>query len=221
MRSIKKPNRPFASIMCKASLCFALLMLAGCINLINTPPAPKRVLLSPPLPEKIEATRTKQMQIMVSQPSAWIAIDTDAIALLLPNREIRYLSGVRFAGTMPRLAQGFLVDALTSTEAFQGVGTDSSGIVANSRLFGDVRIFALRQDEEGKPPTSIFEGTFRLLDRQNGIVLGTLPINLSQQATDTSLQAMLAAHEIVIGKLLEQISSWVVKTLEAQPESKP
>ena len=196
------------------TLCLVCL-LAGCISLVSTPPAPKRILLAPKMPAAIEATATKQVQVMVSQPSAWAVIDTDAITMILPGRELKYFSGARFAGPLPRLAQGFIVDALTSTGAFQGVGTDTSGIVADARLFGDIRLFALRYMENDPNPTAVLDGTFRLLDRRTGILIGTLPINIEQKSTGVSLAELVQAQEAVLEQALQQISLWTVNTLGA------
>lgn len=198
-------------------LALSFLLLAGCAGVFSVGPAPKRMFLNPEPPARMAGTKATQgTQIIVSLPTAWLAVDTDAIALLFPNREIRYLSGVRWAGSVPSLVQSFLIDALSATGAFQGVAGDSTGIYAQVRLSCDIRQFLLRYDDPNQPPTAVFDATFRLINLRNGEIIGTLPVLLTTPATGTSTHELVTASEKVMAETLAKVAAWSVASISAK-----
>ena len=215
------PRGPWASRQIPrlrlGALALCLVLLAGCAGVFSTGPAPKRMFLNPEPPAQITGTKTtRETQIIVSLPTAWLAVDTDAIALLFPNREIRYLSGVRWAGTVPGLVQSFLIDALGATGAFQGVAGDSTGISSQVRLACDIRQFLLRYDDPNQPPTAVFDATFRLINLRNGEIISTLPLLLTAPATGTSAQDLVNASEKVMSEALGKVAAWSVASISAK-----
>mgnify|MGYP003623621935 FL=1 len=104
--------------------CVLLLILSGlfgCLPKLDPGPPPERLLLKPAMPEPLFMTPLKK-QLVVSTPTAASDIDNDRIALVYNGREVRYLSGARWSGSLVPLAQRLVIEALESSKAFAGVG---------------------------------------------------------------------------------------------------
>ncbi len=193
-------------------LLVAALSLPACLPKLDPGPPPARLRLNPALPGKLRE-KPLNKQIIVSLPQADGDIDTDRIALIYPSREVRYLSGARWAGTMSALFQRDLMAALQSTNALRGVVDDTAGIAADVRLLSDIRLFALEQDAADGPLTAVFAGTFRLIDIMDGKVLATRLVEFKVPAAGKETALLTKAMESVLEKTLAEVSVWVVETL--------
>ena len=105
-----------ALLLCLSVVCTA------CAALMDPGPPPSRLQLHPTLP-KAQAGPPVNKQLVVALPTAGRELESDAIALVFSGREVRYLSGARWTGTVPRLLQRFFVEAFESSQALAGVAT--------------------------------------------------------------------------------------------------
>lgn len=211
------PTGRSGRVFCLAlALLAALFACAACGPLLNPGPPPVRLQLSPALPAPMLATPL-QRQLVVATPVAGREIDTDNIALLFNNREVRYLAGARWTSSVPFLVQSGLIEALEASRILRGVSNESAGISADVRLLTDIRSFHLIYQAEGTTPTAVFEATFRLLNLSNGKILDTHTVEVRVPAASRDRSALAGAVETAFAKALDQTVTWVAQTLRAKP----
>ena len=186
--------------------------LSACATLLDPGPAPARLQLMPSMPGQM-AVKPSNKQLIVAMPMAGRDIDTDNIALVFNNREVRYLSGVRWTSPVPHIVQRALIDALASTNALRGVTDETAGITADAKLLCDIRQFSLRYADPKSVPTAVITASFRLLNLSNGAIMGTRDVNIESPASGRDNAALVTASETALSRCLAEIAPWVVQTM--------
>lgn len=194
-------------------LCAVALSLCSCLGGILDPgPAPTRLQLAPAMPNASPG-KPVDKQLVVSLPVSGREVDTDRIALIFREREVRYLAAARWTSSAPELVRGKLIEALEVTGALRGVGDEISGIMADARLLVDLRHFSFRYAEEKSPPTAVFEANFRVLNLRNGKITGSRLVARNVPATGTDKGALAAAMETALQQALAEAVPWVVEEM--------
>lgn len=207
-------TRLFRRWATRLSVCLVVpVCVAGCLV---SGPAPRLLQLRPALPPVAAGLKAMQKeQMVVAMPLAGNALDTDAIALLFHDREIRYLAGARWTAPVPRLVQRGVLDGLEVSGAFRGVTDESAGISANVKFLSEVRAFQLRYENEVAPPVAEFTLSARLLDLRTGDIVATRTFQSSVPANGTDALALAAACEAAFAQGLAEIVPWVIATVPA------
>ena len=186
---------------------FALTSASGCIS---PGPAPRLLQLNPALPSPASLPKAaKRGQVVVAMPVTENVFDTDAIALLFHDREIRYLAGSRWTTTVPRLVQRGVIDGLEASGSFPGVSDESAGINATVKVLSEVRAFQLRYENEISPPTAEFTLSVRLLHLGTGNIIASRTFQIAAPASGTDALALASACETALTKGLAEIVPWV------------
>ena len=146
-------------------------------------------------------------------PLAGADIDTDSIALVFNNREVRYLAGARWTSTVPNLLQRALLDALSATNSLRGVTDESAGITADAKLLCDLRQFSLHYADPKGTPTAVVTANFRLLNLSTGSIMGMRSVNVTVPASGRDNAALVAACETALSRCLAEVAPWVVHTM--------
>jgi cholesterol transport system auxiliary component len=190
-------------------LLVAAFCLAGCGGLLNSGPAPTRLLLKPALPPHTTG-RPVNKQLVVAAPTSGNIPAGDGITVVFRNREIRMLADARWTAEAPLLIQRSLVDALEATGGLRGVGDDTEGLQADVRLLTDIREFGLRWGEDDTPPVGVFAAVFRLLDLRNGRISASLHVEATTPAAGKNNTDLAVACETALSKGLAQCAAWVL-----------
>ena len=190
------------------------LLLSSCALLSPGPP-PTRLKLTPSMPARV-AGGPLNKQIIVGMPLAGQDVDTDNIALVFNNREVRYLSGVRWTSSVPPIVQRALIDALTASNGLRGVSDESAGIFADAKLLSDIRQFALRYDDPKGVPTAVATINFSVLNLSDGSILGTKNISIEVPAAGRDNVALVTACETALSRCLADVTPWVIQTIGAK-----
>ena len=195
------------------ALCALLLCLASCLPKLDPGPAPIRVRLNPAMPGNTgEAPLNRQ--ITVAMPRAAGDIDNDRIALAFHTREVRYLSGLRWAGNLAPMIQAQIMQALESTGVFSGVGDEVTGLSARARLQTDIRQFALVYASEEGLPVAEFAATFRLLNMSEAKIAATRQVDIQVPASGTDNPALIEAMEKALAQGLGEMAPWVARSVK-------
>lgn len=184
--------------------------LGGCLPRLDPGPAPVRVRLNPAMPGLSGHSASRQ-QLTVAAPSLAEDIDNDHIVLIFSNREVRYLSHMRWSSSLGTLVYAKLVDALESTQAFAGVGGELTGLAARLRLNSEVSLFALEYASETSAPVARFSGTFRLVNTQDAKVISSRQVDISVPAGATENTALVTAMEKAFERALAEVAAWAVE----------
>lgn len=197
-------------------LCVCLLLPACVSNMLNPGPPPARLALAPALPAPLPGN-VLDKQLVTALPVCGAELDTDRIATVFADREVRYLAGTRWTGSAPVLLKALLIEALEATGGLRGVGDEMSGLSADARLLTDLRKFALYYEREGAMPVALFEANFRLLNLRTGKVMASLAVSERVAVAGNGRGELAKAMETALQRSLQTLAPWVVEEMR-RPE---
>ena len=199
-------------------LCFA----SGCSYLLAPGDPPARLNFAPTFGTTTAGNaKTRSLQVIVVRPSLPLELSGDAIILLVSQREMRRLAGYRWASTAPDMLERAFASALNQSGAFASAAPVTSGITSKYHILSSIDQFVLRVPQTADntpagPSVAIIQGTFRLVNNNEGRTLATLPIRVEQVAPGPGANDMADAMEKATVKVMEQVVPWAANILGKQ-----
>ncbi len=205
-------------------LCFALGMLcsvSACGNLIELPgqgPAPQIYNLTASQNSAGEQGAT-EWRLLVEEPDASRAIDTDRIAVRLSPVEISYYEGARWSDRAPRLMQSLLIESLDNSGALQHVCRTGTGI--NAQYAVKTNLLAFYAEAGSARPTVVVKMKLTLLNRSKAQIIASRIIEASKAAEGRETKEVILAFNEAAGEVLRNAVAWTISTLETGPGGSP
>ncbi len=147
------------------------------------------------------------VQILVPEPRALQALNTDSIAVRPTSQTISYYGQAKWADRLPKVLQTRIVQSFEDTGRVHAVGFPGEGLLINYQLPIEIRSFELQS--EGAP-TAVVEFAVKILDDSNGRVVATRLIRTEARAAGDSVDAAVAAMDAAMKQALEELIRWVV-----------
>lgn len=141
-RTVDRPSWPKARLLVRASAAAALLGLAGCGS-FSPPPETFDLALPSPAGKRAVAGRL----IVVAEPQALQALESDRIVVRSSDGTISFLPGVQWSDRLPRLLQSRIVQGFEN--AGRAVGRTGSGLAADAAIQSEIRFFGVSTGGEG------------------------------------------------------------------------
>ncbi|WP_333822742.1 ABC-type transport auxiliary lipoprotein family protein [Pinisolibacter sp.] len=192
-RRAKTAGRAFAALGLAA-------VLAGCSAVMPTPSADTYDLSAP---ATTTPPRGRSLQILVAEPAADRALDTERIVVRPSATEIAYFSGAQWSDRLPRLVQSRLVGALEASGRFRAAGRPGQGLAIDRQIVTEIRAF----DYEAGEGRVVIALSMKLMDDRTGRVLATRAFRAEEPATD-SAKAAVAAFDRAQARLMAEIVAW-------------
>ncbi len=182
------------------------LSLAGCGTLFDTAP-PQLIDLSPKNTFE-DGLPTVAWQLVVDEPNAPTAINTDRIAIRPTPLEIAYYDGVRWTDRAPAVVQTLLVESFENSGKILGVGRQAIGLVGDYQLRTELREFEAR----------ILEGAaivhvrvvLKLIRTTSGQIVASEQIERQVQAASDQPGDVAVAFDDALGKVLKRAVAWTL-----------
>jgi len=109
----------------------------------------------------------KGRQILVQQPTALQAIDSEQIVVRVAPSQIQYLSKAQWSDKLPRMVQAKLVEAYENSGKVSGVGLPGQGLAIDYQLVTDIRSFEIDTTAGSR---AVVEISAKILNDRNGSV---------------------------------------------------
>jgi cholesterol transport system auxiliary component len=94
-------------------------------------------------PTATQARARSRGQLVIGEPSALSALDTDRIVVRAAGDQIEHLANAQWSDRLPRLLQSRIVQAFENANRLSAVGTPADRLNADYQLVTDVRAFEL------------------------------------------------------------------------------
>lgn len=184
-------------------LAAALLLLSSC----GTGPAPDTYDLTALAPSVTAPARKRQ--VLVTEPSAVKALDSEQIVVRLGGAEIQYLSKAQWADRLPRLVQARLVQALEGTGKLAGVGTPGQGLAIDDQIVSDIRAFEIVTGGSARARVEI---SVKLLNDRNGTIRAQKSF-AAEVPAGSGNPSFVKALDKAFGAVTDEIVAWVLVSL--------
>jgi cholesterol transport system auxiliary component len=174
------------------------LALAGCTTLISGPPNAIFDLSAP----RGAATARGSLQILVPQPTAVAALDTDRIAARPSPSEYAYIGGSVWSDSLPKLVQARLVQYLQNSGRVKAAAIPGQGLLIDYQLVVDIRAFELT------PAGAVADFAVRLMDDRNGRVIRSRVFRAEVPVASADARAVVPALDQAMNLIFAQIGPW-------------
>ena len=163
----------------------------------------------PPLEKAVQA------QLVVPEPGAPIALDTQRIVPRATGAEAASFADAQWSDTIPKLVQAKIIQALDNSGYLGAVSRPMDGLAADYQLLIDIRAFQIAGREEAAE----VELGAKVLGNSGRIVAGKVfAAKVSPASADAP--AAVAALDEAFGKATVELAVWVANVLQGLPAQK-
>ena len=149
-------------------------------------------------------------QILVPEPSALKALDSDQIVIRPSLAEIQYLSRSQWNDRLPKFVQAKLVQAFENTGVVGGVGKPGEGLAIDFQVVTDIRAFEVRTDG---PDTAVVELSVKIVNDRNGTVRAQKVFRGSAPVGGAGNPAFVMALDAAFAGVTADIVAWTLKAI--------
>ena len=149
-------------------------------------------------------------QILVPEPSALKALDSDQIVIRPSLAEIQYLSRSQWNDRLPKIVQAKLVQAFENTGVVGGVGKPGEGLAIDFQVVTDIRAFEVRTDG---PDTAVVELSVKIVNDRNGTVRAQKVFRGSAPVGGAGNPAFVMALDAAFAGVTADIVAWTLKAI--------
>lgn len=188
----------------------ALSTLLSSCALLGAGPAPLDT-FSLSAPRAAEGPRRSRIQILIAEPTALKALDSESIVIAPAPGEVEYLGGAQWADRLPRVVQARLAEGFQKSGRFGGVGKPGEGLAIDYQIITDIRRFQI--DVAGGRVASV-ELFVRVLNDKTGVVRASRTFSARVPvAGGTGNGAYTTALDRAFGQVGSEIVAWAASSI--------
>lgn len=180
-----------------------LALLAGCAAILPTPSVETYDLASAVATVPRQGRTT---QVLVPEPAADRAYDTDRIVVRPSASEIAYFAGAQWSDRLPRLVQSRLIAALEASGRFRAAGRPGQGLAIDRQLVIEIRAFDY-VSTAGRVEIAL---SVKLMDDRTGRVITTEIFRAEEPSADDA-KSIAAALGRAQARVFTDIAAWAAK----------
>ena len=158
----------------------------------------------------LEGPSAKSRQILVPQPTALKALDSDQIVIRPSSSEIQYLAKSQWSDSLTKMVQAKLVQAFENTGRLGGVGTPGQGLAIDYQIVTDIRSFEVQTSGADMAVVAI---SAKLLNDRNGTVRAQKVFRAAVPVTGSSNAAFVNALDSAFATVTADIVGWTLKAI--------
>jgi cholesterol transport system auxiliary component len=194
-------------------------LAAGCSVLPTPGPAPSLYVLSPKntYPAGLP---TLSQQLVIAEPTANRALNTDRIALRPTPEEVKYFADVRWVNLAPRMIQTLLMESFENSGKIVAVGREAITLQPDYLLQSELREFQADYPPAGKPPSAVVRLNVKLIRQPEARIVASRTFSAAIPAEKDTKAAIIHAFDAALGKVLKRIVVWSLETIaQSSPPS--
>ncbi|HEY2620540.1 MAG TPA: ABC-type transport auxiliary lipoprotein family protein [Acetobacteraceae bacterium] len=186
--------------------------LAGC-SVLPKPTAAQIYRLSAPADDPPNQ-HVLHKRLVVDIPTASESLDTDRIALTRNRTRFDYYADSLWTDRAPLLLQGLLVEAFENDGSIAEVGRSARTLTPDYVLETEIRDFQASYEAPGdQPPAVVITLALSLVRMPDHRMIGQTVIAETSPATHDSLDSVVEAFDVAVGKLLVSSVAWTARTM--------
>jgi cholesterol transport system auxiliary component len=158
-------------------------------------------------PEKVSAgPRKGKVQVLVTEPTALKALDSENIVVREGAGQIQYLGGAQWGDRLPKIVQARLIEAFERSGRFGGIGRPGEGLAIDYQIITDIRAFGIQDG------VAEIEIAAKILNDRNGVVRGSKVFTASVNA-GTGPDALVKALDQAFAEVASELVTWAGRSL--------
>ncbi|MEK1932720.1 MAG: ABC-type transport auxiliary lipoprotein family protein [Pararhizobium sp.] len=158
----------------------------------------------------IEGPPSTAKQILVPDPTALKALDSDQVVIRLSGSEIQYLAKSQWSDRLPKMVQAKLVQTFENTGKVAGVGKPGEGLAIDYQVITSIRAFEITTEGADTAVVEIFA---KILNDRNGTVIAQKAFKATLPVSGSGNHAFIAALDGAFAKVAADIVAWTLTTI--------
>ena len=156
-------------------------------------------------PQPTPGKRAHRLQVLIANPTAIKAFDSQNIVIEPRPGAIEYLKGVQWADRLPKVVQARLAETFQKSRRFGGVGQPGEGLAIDYQVIADIRSFDIRVDGGEHADVELY---IRVLNDRNGVVRAEKLFSATAPVTGAGNDAYVKALDRAFGEVATEILNW-------------
>ncbi|WP_284758204.1 ABC-type transport auxiliary lipoprotein family protein [Agrobacterium sp. fls2-241-TYG-188a] len=165
--------------------------------------------LSVSSPQVSQAPSLKSRQLLIADPTALKALDSENIVVRLSGSEVQYLANSQWSDKLPRMVQSKLVEAFEDTGKLGGVGRPGQGLAIDYQVVTDIRAFEVDTTKN----IAYIEISVKLLNDKNGTVRAQEVFRSSARVSGSGNANLVKALDNAFASSSREIVNWTLRSL--------
>ena len=161
------------------------------------------------MPE-IAGPTARNKQILIPEPAALKALDSEQVVIRVSESEIQYLAQARWGDRLPKMVQAKLVEAYENSGKLGGVGEPGQGLAIDFQIVTDIRAF---QIETAGGDHAHVEISVKILNDRNGSVKAQQVFSAVVPVNGAGNPAFIAALDAAFAKVTADMVGWTLKSI--------
>ncbi len=153
-----------------------------------------------------------EWQLVVEEPHAMGAIDTTRIALAKSPTRMDYFASVRWSERAPQMVQTLLVESFENSGRIVSVGREAIGLRSDFNLRTDLREFQAEYYDLQAGPRIRVRINAKIVKQPRRTIIASRNFEQVVVADGSSVEAVVAAFDDALGKVLRQTVEWTLAT---------
>ncbi|CAN7362294.1 ABC-type transport auxiliary lipoprotein family protein [Pararhizobium sp. LjRoot235] len=158
----------------------------------------------------IKAPSSTAKQILVPDPTALKALDSDQVVIRLSNSEIQFLAKSQWSDRLPKMVQAKLVQTFENTGKVAGVGKPGEGLAIDYQVITNIRAFEIATQGADTAVVEIFA---KILNDRNGTVIAQKAFKATLPVSGSGNPAFVAALDGAFAQVAADIVAWTLTTI--------
>ena len=159
---------------------------------------------------EVSGPAARHKQILVPEPAALKALDSEQIVIRVTPSEIQYLASARWNDRLPKMVQAKLVEAYENSGKLGGVGTPGQGLAIDYQVVTDIRAF---QIEAAGGDHAHIEISAKILNDRNGSVVAQQVFTADAPVSGSGNPGFVAALDAAFARVTTDIVGWTLKKI--------
>jgi len=189
-------------------LLFVLVLgLGGCTSLLTGKDAELYDLNAV---KRFDAAPETTGRLLVEEPIAKRALDTDRMAVRPRPQEYQYLADARFADRVPALFQSLIVESFENSGALATVARTSLGVQGDYVLKAEIRAFEAEFFSDEDRPTVTARISVALVKLPQLTIVASRSFEASAKADGNDTAQIVSTYDMAAQNLIREIVGWSV-----------
>ncbi len=215
--------------MTRVSLFLALLAMSGLsacagIGTLSRAATPSDLYALTPKSTFSSSLPRLNQQIVVEEPTATAAVDTDQVAVMPNPLQVQYLPNVRWVDRAPLIVQTLLVESFENSGKVAAVGRSGVGLRADYVIVSDLREFQA-EVPEGAGEDSLLDVRVRLnikiLDAFSEQIIASSGFAKTRKAESDEMIDIAGAFDSALGAAMRDAVEWSIRKINTHASANP
>ena len=198
-----------APVLRAAAAMLMAAVVAGCALAGRGGPAPATFDLSSP-EEFADLKGSTSAQILIQEPSALKALDSERIVVKPTAASVEYYAGAQWSDRLPKLLQTRIAQAFENSRRVRAVGRPGEGLLIDYQIVTDIRAF---QIEAAGADEAVVTISAKILNERNGRVVAARLFSARVPVSVSSADAAVAGLDAAFDGVLAELVSWTLSRI--------